>query len=108
MQYLNDDAAIIKTIRLMYQNGVSDSRQLFGGEDAEDYEVNMQALLGEAYDDAVLSDPLSVEWTSVAQLKKFNNSFIMGGGRDECLKEVQLLMNAFNIKYKGIEEFMYG
>jgi hypothetical protein len=32
----------------------------------------------------------------------------MGGGRDECLREVELLMNAFNIKYKRIDSLVYG
>lgn len=107
MSYGISEAAIIKTIRLMYQNKVNDSRELFGGEYSDDYEINMKALLGESYDDAVLSDPLAVEWTSVGQLKKFSGAYIMGGGRDECLKEVELLMNAFNIKYKRVEEFIY-
>lgn len=102
------EASIIKTIRLMYQNKVNDSRQLFGGEDSDDYEINFKAFLGGDYQDFVLDEPLIVEWTSVAQLKKFSGSYIMGGGRNECLREVELLMNAFNIKYKRIEEFVYG
>lgn len=34
--------------------------------------------------------------------------WFMGGARDECLREVELLMNAFNIKYKEIGNFIYG
>ena len=108
------DAAIIKAIRLMYQDKVTDSRELFGGstfDDKEgtpdDYEINMEAALGEWKRD-MLFDSIQVEWTSVAQLKQFNGSYIFGGGTHACLKEVQLLMNAFNIKYKVIEEFCYG
>lgn len=106
------ESAIIKTIRLMYQNKVNDSRQLFGGEDADDYDINMRALLGVDEGDigaAVIRhrEPLIVEWTSLAQLKKFNGAYIMGGGKNECLREVELLMNAFNIKYKEIQEFIY-
>jgi len=55
-----------------------------------------------------IDDNISIEWTSVAQLKRFNRAYLMGGGRNECLKEVSLLMNAFNIKYKLIEQFIYG
>jgi len=108
MSFGVSDAGIIKTIRLMYQNKVNDSRQLFGGEDSDDYKINMQALLGADWNDYCIDDPLTVEWTSVAQLKKFNGSYIMGGGRRECLREVELLMNAFNIKYKRVEDFVYG
>jgi len=52
-------------------------------------------------------DPISVNWTSVAQLKRFNGSYIVGGARDQCLREVELLMNAFNIKYKRIDSLIY-
>lgn len=98
---------IIRAIRLMYQHKVTDSRELFGGDESDDYAMKMDAALGFFYD-WMIHDPISVEWTSVAQLKKFNGSYIFGGGRDECLKEIQLLMNAFNIKYKIIGDFCYG
>jgi hypothetical protein len=52
-------------------------------------------------------DPIIVEWTSVAQLKRFQGAYIMGGGRNECLREVELLMNAFNIGYKRIDRLVY-
>ncbi len=55
----------------------------------------------------LLDDALSVEWTSVGQLKKYSGAYIMGGAENECLREVELLMNAFNIKYKRIQEFVY-
>jgi hypothetical protein len=99
------DNAIIQAIRVMYQQKVTDSRELFGGDDSEHYVEQMAAL---GIPEEVLDDALSVEWTSVGQLKKYNGAYIMGGGRDECLREVELLMNAFNIKYKRVEDFVYG
>ncbi len=98
------DSDIIKTIRLMYQNKFTDSRQLFS--DAEDYEQAMQQFIPGDYEN--WDDAISVEWTSVSQLKRFSGAYIMGGAREECLKEVELLMSAFNIKYKEISEFIYG
>jgi len=97
-----DEHKIIQVIRLMYQQKVQDSRDLFGGENTEEYNQYMMQLLGETP-----SDIISVNWTSVAQLRKFNGAYIVGGGRDECLREVELLMNAFNIKYKRIDELVY-
>ncbi len=98
------ESSIIKVIRLLYQNKINDSRELFGGQDEDDYVINMEALgIPEKWHD----DQLTVEWASVAQLKQFSGAYIMGGGRNECLREVELLMNAFNIKYKRIEEFVY-
>jgi hypothetical protein len=102
-----DDSIIIKTIRMMYQSKVNDSRMLFGGEDSETFEPGMVALLGPDAEIG-MSDPLITEWASIALLKKFNGAYIVGGGRNECLREVELLMNAFNIKYKRIDSLVYG
>lgn len=100
------ESAIIRTIREMYKQKVTDARDLF--QDEDDYSYAMEQFLGDDFRDVVVDDSLSVEWTSVAQLKRFSGSYIMGGAREECLKEVELLMNAFNIKYKEINEFIYG
>lgn len=101
-------AAIIKTIRQLYAQKKNETRDLFDGDESENYEEQMQQFLGDEWQDWMTDDALSVEWTSVGQLKKFNGAYIMGGARDECLREVELLMNAFNIRYKRIEEFVYG
>lgn len=107
MEHDVSPASIIKVIRLMYQQKVSDSRMLFGGEDSDEYEANMKTLLGYDFIPVVLDDPISVNWISVAQLKKFSGAYIVGGGRNECLREVELLMNAFNIRYKRIDSLVY-
>jgi len=96
---------IIKTIREMYKQKVSDSRELFS--EAEDYEQAMEEFLGSNYDPLMLDDPLSVGWVAMDQLKRYNNCYLIGGGREECLKEVAILMNAFNIKYTMIENLIY-
>lgn len=101
-------ASIIKVIREMYRQKVSDSRDLFGGENHPDYDENMRELAGHAFRPFDLDDSLTINWTSVAQLKRFSGSYLVGGGRNECLREVELLMNAFNIRYKKIEKFIYG
>lgn len=101
------DAAIIKVIRTMYQSRVSNSRDLFGGQQSLMYTQEMTKLIGDEWDEAFYDENISVGWTSVAQLKQFNGSYIIGGARTECLKEVQLLMNAFNIRYKVIDKLVY-
>jgi hypothetical protein len=68
----------------------------------------MEQFLGGDWDEAMEDDNISVGWVAVDQLKRYNNCYLVGGGRNECLKEVALLMNAFNIKYKMIEDFVYG
>lgn len=102
-----DPSAIIKVIRAMYQQKTSDSGELFKGDESPTYEEDMTQLLGSEFKDWMVSDPISVGWTSVAQLKKFGGAYLVGGGRDECLREVELLMNAFNIGYRRIDSLVY-
>ena len=103
-----EDKTIIRLIRLMYQNRVNDSRDLFGGEHSDDYAVNFEQFVGPEFKRWMLDDGITINWTSVAQLKRFSGSYIVGGGRNECLKEVELLMSAFNIKAKRIDSMVYG
>ncbi len=63
--------------------------------------------MGTDYDENVLSDPLITNWINIAQLKNFSGAYLMGGGKNECLREVELMMNAFNIKYKRINNLVY-
>lgn len=97
-----DPKAIILTLREMLRQKVSDSRELYSGD-----EEQFQQLLGEHYEDWMIDDPITVGWLSLGKLKEFNGAYIVGGGRDECLREVELLMNAFNIKYKRIDSLTY-
>jgi hypothetical protein len=100
---------IIRVIREMYKQKINDSRELFGGD--EDKILKYLTPVAESINteaDTLLDDPLSVGWAAIDQLKRYNNCYLIGGGRNECLKEVALLMNAFNIKYKMINELIYG
>jgi hypothetical protein len=101
-----DSRIIIATIRELYFQRKSDSRDLVFPDDVKEMtpiQLEIQDAIEEMGD-----DPLIVNWISVGQLRKFNGAYIMGGGRDECLREVELLMNAFNIKYKRIDSLVYG
>lgn len=96
-----DNATMIRLIRYMYQNNINDARDLSDEE--------FEELLGGEYGSYphLREEAFSIKWTSVAQLREFNGAYIVGGGRDECLREVELLMNAFNIKYKRIDRLVY-
>jgi hypothetical protein len=93
------EGSIIKVIREMYQQRINDSRDFDEGV--------LQTILDNEYEDWMEGDALFVNWTSIKQLRKFNGAYIVGGGRMECLREVELLMNAFNIKYKRIDSLVY-
>jgi hypothetical protein len=100
---------IIQVIREMYSQKVNDSRMLFN-EDEEKIEEYLTQMAWESNVDLeyMLDDPLIVGWAAIDQLKRYNNCYLIGGGREECLREVALLMNAFNIKYTMINELIYG
>ena len=101
-----DSRIIIATIRELYSQRKSDSRDLVFPDDVKEMTM-IQSEIQDAIEE-MGDDPLIVNWISVGQLRKFNGAYIMGGGRDECLREVELLMNAFNIKYKRIDSLVYG
>jgi hypothetical protein len=99
-----EESTIIATIRELYRQRVNDTRELefppFNRRTAT------QSLIQGAIEE-MDGDPLIVEWTSIAQLKKFSGAYLVGGGRNECLREVELLMNAFNIRYKRVDSLVY-
>lgn len=95
-------AAIIRVIRAMYRHRISDS-----GEFEDIDPMLLPTLVGTEWDQWMYHDSISVYWTSVAQLKRFSGAYIVGGGLNECLREVELLMNAFNIRYKRINSLVY-
>ena len=98
-----DANIIIATIRELYLQRKTNSHELEFEEDI----TPKKAKIIEAIE-KMRHDPIHVEWTSVSQLKRYSGAYIMGGGRNECLREVELLMNAFNIKYKRIDSLVYG
>ena len=99
-----EPATIIATIRELYQQRKTDSRELQFP--ASNRRTPQQSLIMGAMQE-MEDDPISVNWTSVAQLKRFTGAYIVGGARDQCLREVELLMNAFNIRYKRIDSLVY-
>ena len=96
-----DDAMTIRVIRYLVMNDLNDSRDI-------DDEAWL-ALVGEDfeyYDDREMN--IYLPDISIADLKTLSGSLLGGGGQHECLKEMQLLMNAFNIKYKLVQDWIYG
>jgi hypothetical protein len=97
-----DDADIIAVLREMFRQNINDSRMLFD-EDAE----KQQEVFGEEnmyWIDAGIS---IMELNGYDNLKRMSPFYLCGGGRDECLKEVMLMCNALNIKYKLLKKFIY-
>lgn len=104
---------IIQVIREMYRQKVWDSSQLFGGNEEKFLEFIENVCGGNIHaycpnTRVVLGDSISVGWAAVDQLRRYNDCYIMGGGANECLREVTILMNAFNIKYTVLQDYVYG
>ena len=93
------ESFIIKAIRYIVQNDVEDSRDI----ESEKWEK----LFPDDWEDYMDYDNLSLPDISLRTLKKFSSAYVVGGGKTECLREVQLLMNAFNIRYKEVRKFIY-
>jgi len=87
---------IIKVIREMYIKKKYSSDELDLTKVLNDDELELVPQ----YDSIGLTD------IAIAQLKKYSG-FICGGGAEECLREIELLMSAFNFKCKRLQEYIY-
>lgn len=97
------DSTIIEIIRAMAAAKAYDSREL----DYESISDNAKADLestGISWEDGGI---YMQEWVPVHFLKSISPFYMMGGGRQECLREIELFCNAFNIKYKRIDSLIY-
>ena len=100
MSYGVSEATITKVARYMVMNNFNDSREI-------EEEIFLE-LVGDDFDDNMYNDALYLPEISIADLKSLSGSLLGGGGRHECLQEIQMLMNAFNIKYKLVNGWIYG
>ena len=95
-----DDRTIIKVVRYLVMKDLSDSREI-------DEEIFLK-LVGDDGGEWMFEDAISVPDINISDLKAVSGSLMGGGGRHECLKELQLFMNAFNIRYKLVNDWIYG
>lgn len=99
-----DDEQISNLVRYMLEKGVHDSRELdkeFWGEFIERYGNEDIRELIEFSDDAIHIPDL------IDELKTYGNILICGGGINECLKEVEIALDAINKPYTKLDQFTY-
>ncbi len=53
------------------------------------------------------NDPIGLPEFDIKKLYKFDGCDICGGGRNECLKEITLLLDAMTIEYNIVSSFVY-
>lgn len=97
-------SVIIKMVRHMFQVKKYDSRDI--------EEDEWLSVLGEdTYEEVegILNggDMINIPDIDIRTLKKYSGGYIVGGGKNECLAEVQLLMSAFNFKAKEVRRYVY-
>jgi hypothetical protein len=99
-----DDDSIVNLVRYMYENNINDSRDLdedFWVGFIEDYGDNdIRELLEYAGDCVSVPDLMDY-------LNRFNNIVLVGGGINECLKEVEIALDALNKNYQTWNKFTY-
>jgi len=99
-----DHDDITSLVREMIANDIHDSSDLdedfwngwiekYGAEDVRD----LIEVSGEAINIPDLMD----------ELRGYGNIVLCGGGRDECLAEVEIALNALNKPYSKLEDFIY-
>lgn len=91
----------IKVIRYLVMNDMNDSREI-----EDEAWVKLVGEDFKYYDDREMN--IYLPDISIGDLRTLSGSLLGGGGRHECLKEIQLLMNAFNIKYRLVDNWIYG
>ena len=102
-----DPATIIKVVRYMVMHDMNDSRLIADQVEDGGEEIFLK-LVGDDGGDWMLDDPIFLPDISIATLQTLSGSLLGGGYRHQCLLEMQLFMNAFNIKYKLVQDWIYG
>lgn len=99
-----EDESIVNLVKTMIEYDVTDSRELdeeFWNEFINRYgDEDIREIL-ELSDDCINIPDL------MDYLKDFNNIVLIGGGQYECLKEVEIALDALNKDYTTWERFVY-
>jgi len=97
-----DRRDIIKAIRYMVQNRITDSREI------ED--ETWATVFGNSWgnvENIVTSDCIYMPDINIGELKSLGGCYLGGGGKDECLSEFRFLLESFNIKYTLVSNLVY-
>lgn len=112
MDYGLSDRIIVQTIREMYRQNAYTTEDLFDadGEKLVAWLVQIDPSIADHARETIVDKALRMHIVPIAidDLKKYNRCYLAGGARNECLKEVQLIMNAFNIKYTLLQRYIWG
>lgn len=105
-----DDDSIIRLIKYMYKNDINDTRDI-----DEDMWVDVIEMFKDEHDMNEIKELMafSENCLFIPELMDFlktyehNNIDICGGGIDECLHEVKLVLDSLDMDYNNIDKFIY-
>lgn len=92
-----DEDDLVTLIRYMMDNRIYDSRDI----SEEDWET-----LGIDWEYDPDGDMINIP-DVMNELKRYHNPILCGGGRDECLKEIEICFRALDKPYELLERFVY-
>ena len=95
-----DEKKIQEVVRYMVMNRISDSR------DIPD-DILLDFVEGYGGGEFLMNDPIYLPHISLGMLKKWSGSYLIGGGKNECLKEIKILLDTFNIRYTIVKKFTF-
>jgi hypothetical protein len=91
-----DDDDIIKTVKFMLKNRINDSRDI--------KEKDLNKINDELYSNV---DSINIPDIDLRRLKSYNGATIIGGGCDECLAELILMIDALGMRVKKDNRMIY-
>jgi hypothetical protein len=101
-----DDKATVDLIKYMIKHNIKYSREI----DKEMWEGFMKETghtRQEVRDLLEIAEDMIWVPEVMEEMKKYNNPLLMGGGINECLREVELALMALNKPYKIYKKFTY-
>lgn len=99
-----DEDDIVQLVRFMRDNDINDSRDI----DEESWDNFIEQFTSNQirdlleYADDCISIPDLMDF-----IQNYSNITLIGGGINECLKEVEIALKALNKPYKTMDEFVY-
>lgn len=99
-----DDEEVVALVKFMINNNINDSKDIteeFWNEFIEEYNFSDVRDLLEISDDCINIPELMNE------LRPMSNIVVCGGGINECLKEVEIALQALDKPYNVLTKFVY-
>lgn len=100
-----DEDEIVDLIRYMIKHDINDSRDI-ESHNWDDF-TKTHDTVGDIREYLEDNEDMMYIPDLMDYLKKFKNIILMGGGIDECLREVEIALEALNMKYNTYQRFVY-